>query len=141
MTARVLFLDIDGVMNTLSTPVDPALGLTSLLLPRCVAALDRIVRATGAVVVVTSTWRLTMPLTELRAHFAAAGSSAEIVDITPDLDAPRRDAIRVRSGAANATNGARRLWWWRQAPPCSRCISRSLNGAKRGGNFPSGCSK
>lgn len=91
MTTRVLFLDIDGVMNTLSTPVDPALGLTSLLLPRCVAALDRIVRASGAVVVVTSTWRLTMPLTELRAHFAAAGSSAEIVDITPDLDAPRRE--------------------------------------------------
>ncbi|MBZ5709030.1 HAD domain-containing protein [Nannocystis pusilla] len=88
---RVIFLDIDGVMNTLSTPVDAARGLTSLLLPRCVAALNQVVRATGAAVVVTSTWRLTMPLAELRAHFAAAGCVAEILDITPDLDAPRRE--------------------------------------------------
>ncbi|WAS98257.1 HAD domain-containing protein [Nannocystis punicea] len=91
MPDRVLFLDIDGVMNTLSSPVDPAIGLTSLLLPGCVAALNRVVQATGAVVVVTSTWRLTMPLAELRAHFRAAGCVAEIVDVTPDLDAPRRD--------------------------------------------------
>lgn len=87
---KVIFLDIDGVMNSVATrPQDPR-GLIDFLDPRNIDVLNTIVRATGAVVVVSSTWRLTMPFAALRATFAAAGCTAEIVDITPDIDARQR---------------------------------------------------
>mgnify|MGYP001375937908 CR=1 FL=1 len=90
MARKVIFLDIDGVMNSFSTrPQDPR-GLVDFLDPANVAVLNAVVEGSGAVVVVTSTWRLTMPFAELRATFAAAGCVAEIVDVTPDIDGPRR---------------------------------------------------
>jgi hypothetical protein len=88
---KVIFLDIDGVMNSVATPFGAGRGLASFLDPNNVAVLNHIVRATGAVIVVTSTWRLTMSIEQLRAHFAEAGCVAEIVDTTPDVDAYRRD--------------------------------------------------
>jgi hypothetical protein len=88
---KVIFLDIDGVMNSVSTrPQDPR-GLVDFLDPANVAVLNTIVQATGAVVVVSSSWRLSTSFVDLVASFAAAGCVAEIVDITPDLDAYRRD--------------------------------------------------
>ena len=67
MARKVIFLDIDGVMNSFSTrPQDPR-GLVDFLDPANVAVLNAVVEASGAVVVVTSTWRLTMPFAELRA--------------------------------------------------------------------------
>lgn len=91
MFEKVIFLDIDGVMNSVAAPFDDRRGQASFLAPGNVAVLDQIVRATGAVIVVTSTWRLAMPLEQLRAHFAEARCVAQIVDVTPDLDACRRD--------------------------------------------------
>lgn len=90
MGRKVIFLDIDGVMNSVSTrPQDPQ-GLGDFLDPVNVGVLNAIVRATGAVVVVSSTWRLTMPFAALQRTFAAAGCVAEIVDVTPDVDARER---------------------------------------------------
>jgi hypothetical protein len=91
MFDKVIFLDIDGVMNSVGSPFDDRRGVTSFLAPGNIEVLNQIVRATGAVVVVTSTWRLTMSIEQLRAHFADSGCVAEVVDITPDLDAYRRD--------------------------------------------------
>lgn len=88
---KIIFLDIDGVMNSHDTRTDHELGLVSWLDARNVAVLNRIVQATGAAVVVSSTWRLTMPFDELRATFAAAGCVADLADVTPDIDARRRD--------------------------------------------------
>ena len=89
--AKVIFLDVDGVMNNHDTRTDHHVGLVSWLDPKNVAVLNEIVQATGAVVVVSSTWRLTMTFDELRASFVAAGSVAELVGITPDIDARQRD--------------------------------------------------
>lgn len=91
MFDKVIFLDIDGVMNSVTTPFGDRRRLSTFLDPSNVAVLNQIVRATGAVVVVTSTWRLTMSIEQLRGHFEEAGCVAEIVDVTPDLDAYRRD--------------------------------------------------
>lgn len=91
MFDKVIFLDIDGVMNSVTTPFGDRRRLSTFLDPSNVAVLNQIVRATGAVVVVTSTWRLTMSIEQLRGHFEDAGCVAEIVDVTPDLDAYRRD--------------------------------------------------
>ena len=88
---KVIFLDIDGVMNSHDTCTDHELGLVSWLDAKNVAILNAIAQATGAAVVVSSTWRLTMPFDELCATFVAAGCVAEIVGITPDIDARRRD--------------------------------------------------
>ena len=76
---KVIFLDIDGVMNSVNTrPQDPR-GLIDFLDPRNVSVLNAIVEATGAVVVVSSTWRLSMPFAALRSTFAGAGCVAEIL--------------------------------------------------------------
>jgi hypothetical protein len=84
--ARVIFLDIDGVMNGREAQPEPQPGPVSWLSPHNIAALNTALQATGAVIVVSSTWRLSMPLTELRAAFREAGCDGEIVDVTPDLD-------------------------------------------------------
>ncbi|MCY1059430.1 HAD domain-containing protein [Nannocystis sp. SCPEA4] len=89
MPRKVIFLDIDGVMNSLAGKAGQR-GLSSWLDPVHVALLNDVVRATGAVVVVSSSWRRSMPLDALRLAFAEAGCVAEVVDVTPDLDPGRR---------------------------------------------------
>ena len=87
---KVIFLDIDGVMNSIHTrPRDPR-GLADYLDPRNISVLNAIVEATGAVVVVSSTWRLSISFAGLQASFAEAGCVAEIVDVTPDIDQRQR---------------------------------------------------
>jgi hypothetical protein len=86
---KVIFLDIDGVMNNLGSKSARS-GLGAWLDPVHVAVLNDVVRATGAAVVLSSSWRLAMPLDALRLAFAEAGCVAELVDITPDLDRGRR---------------------------------------------------
>ncbi len=87
---KVIFLDIDGVMNGLESRPDHRLGFVGFLEPENVAVLNHIVEVTGAVIVVSSTWRLSMPWDEMRAAFRAAGCEAELIDRTPDLDARDR---------------------------------------------------
>ncbi|PCC67738.1 hypothetical protein SAMN02745121_02374 [Nannocystis exedens] len=89
MPRKVIFLDIDGVMNDLGTKSARS-GLAGWLDPDHVAVLNEVVRATGAVVVLSSSWRLAMPLDALRLAFAEAGCVAELLDVTPDLDRARR---------------------------------------------------
>jgi len=87
---KIIFLDIDGVMNSVNTrPPDPR-GLVDFLDPRNVSVLNAIVQATGAVVVVSSSWRLSMSFAALQASFAAAGCVAELIDVTPEIDGRRR---------------------------------------------------
>ncbi len=87
---RVIFLDIDGVMNSLGTRPEDRRGLCSWLDPANVAVLNTIVRATNAVIVVSSTWRVSMPLPELRAAFREAGIEGSIIDVTPNIDGSDR---------------------------------------------------
>jgi Swiss Army Knife RNA repair-like protein len=86
---RVIFLDVDGVLNTVRTrPANPQ-GLADWLEPACVAALGAIVEASGARVVVSSSWRIGRTLGELRAALGAHGFRGEIVGVTPDRRAER----------------------------------------------------
>lgn len=83
---RVLFLDVDGVLNRLSTIA--ALGCTGLE-PDCLRLLRRILDATDARVVLSSTWREDA---DLRAIVAAELGSRLIGD-TPVLATLRGQEI------------------------------------------------
>lgn len=86
----ILFLDIDGVLNsepwlsrypgrTLALPSDAA----ELLDPAAVALLEQIRGATGCRVVLSSSWRLQLPLPAIEGLLRAAGFRGELVDRTP----------------------------------------------------------
>src|SRR5262245_22677615 len=56
MSERVLFLDVDGVLNHEAAFTTMKLGPAPID-PACVAQLDRVVEATGAKIVLSSAWR------------------------------------------------------------------------------------
>ena len=83
---KVIFLDIDGVLVNHRSwdrerhfdhlPADE----------RCVRALNRILAASGAVIVVTSTWRLDRDLAELREILNVRfGVTGQVIDKTPRI--------------------------------------------------------
>lgn len=86
---RVLFLDIDGVLNRTGYRPATSLGLRSWIEPELAARLDDVVRAIGATLVMSSDWRRGRDLAVLRAELAAAGISAALRDVTPELAGPR----------------------------------------------------
>lgn len=90
---RVLFLDFDGVLNHEGTyqPAQPG-GLivlvtseTERLDSACVARVNRIVRETGARVVVSSTWRHEYDRAQLQGHLTRHGFEGDVFDVTPIL--------------------------------------------------------
>lgn len=84
---RVIFLDFDGVVVCLPQEWDYTLdGKRVHALNRdAVARLNRVVEATGAVVVVSSSWRHHQALERLSGYLRRAGFVGEVIDITPDL--------------------------------------------------------
>lgn len=93
MARPLLFLDIDGVLNTSAFRrmhgrhvVDPIL----------VARLNEILRRTGAAVVITSSWRIDLQLTEIVQVLVEAGFLMPIciIDVTPRLHTPRSGEIQ-----------------------------------------------
>lgn len=91
MPLKVIFLDIDGVMNTYYTAiVAESDTLAASLEPANVAVLNELVRRTGAIIVVSSAWRRTHSLAELCEGFAIAGCVVTIHDTTPSLEGQSR---------------------------------------------------
>lgn len=88
----VVFCDIDGVLNSAATwgqrPHAQALE------PRLVQRLDGFCREVGAVVVVSSTWRLLYPYPELAELLRAAGLTVPIVGVTPQYGTSRAAEIQ-----------------------------------------------
>jgi hypothetical protein len=85
MTNKIIFLDVDGVLNSDATWKGPhADGLTTLCPDMC-DRLARIVRETQATVVLSSTWRLhpNEPMEKLRAWLLKR--EVVIHSMTPDL--------------------------------------------------------
>ena len=98
---RILFLDIDGVLNCELYFRSPAFALQK---KKAVAATDRrafaasqicgerlawlneLCAETGAVVVISSTWRIGRSVEELQALFAHCGATFTIIDKTPVTD-------------------------------------------------------
>jgi hypothetical protein len=97
---KVIFLDIDGVLNNLEslrfprTKVDSSKHSYSAPHPSCINALNHITSLTGARIVISSTWR-GIGLGVLRAIFHQWGIVAVTVGRTPDLgfDHERGDEI------------------------------------------------
>jgi hypothetical protein len=79
---KVVFLDFDGVLNGFERWPDWA-GRRWLDLD-AIARLNVITEATGAVIVVTSTWRLS-PSCDVVRLLGSAGVLAEVIDVTADL--------------------------------------------------------
>jgi len=96
---KVLFLDIDGVLNSMNTFRGlPKNGRRERIDPACIERLDRIIDATGTRVVVSSTWRFG-GLEYLHEVFAAFGlrNVHAVIDITP----------RVIDGLGSVASNAR----------------------------------
>lgn len=94
---RVLFLDIDGVLNSRAyverAGWDPPLGSRDdlhILDPSAIALLNAVVAATGAVVVISSSWRITYDLAALQSMFEQRGFTGRLIDVTPELPGRQR---------------------------------------------------
>ncbi len=92
---RVVFLDIDGVlsgfahykrMRKTGMPRTAYLGWAQMIDERAVVRLNRIVSETGAIVVVSSSWRKSHPLSRLRRMLRDRGFVGRVVDVTPEHD-------------------------------------------------------
>jgi hypothetical protein len=97
----VLFLDFDGVLN--STAYFRKRGEAPEGMPwthhdidpEAVARLNRVVRETGCVIVVSSTWRLIHSLADLRGILNARGFEGKIVGRTTRLEEWGRQVYRA----------------------------------------------
>ncbi|MGE0444532.1 MAG: HAD domain-containing protein [Vicinamibacterales bacterium] len=89
---KVIFLDFDGVLNTPQTWAHhDKLGLDV----ERVALLQSLCELTGAVVVISSTWRMVHALEDLRVMLAERGFRGEVIGATPALLPKRSDEIRA----------------------------------------------
>lgn len=89
---RVLFLDVDGVLNRVGYQPDESEGLRSWIEPELAAQLTKVLRITRARIVMSSDWRLGRELHELHHELAAAGVEGPLIGATPAL----RGAARWR---------------------------------------------
>lgn len=93
---RVIFLDIDGVMNrTGYRPRGESQGLRSWIEPELAARLVALARRVGARLVLSSDWRSSADLHGLRAELAAAGIDTPLVGTTPVIPGERWREIRA----------------------------------------------
>jgi hypothetical protein len=81
---KILFLDIDGVLNSAAVLERQRRG--DAIDRDMVERVNRIIDATGCKVVISSTWRLLHPLGELKALLRLHGMRDVVIDKTPDLD-------------------------------------------------------
>lgn len=98
---RLIFLDIDGVLNSHPflrawnerlPPGSVALSLkdhVDQINPAAVARLNRLIDETGANVVISSTWRKILSFTDLRKVFHRVGLRTELFSTTPVLNSTR----------------------------------------------------
>jgi hypothetical protein len=107
---KVLFLDIDGVLNSADwygrrprelrdlPNTDHNTGLYELD-PEAVARLGRILDATGALVVLSSSWRISWEVAAMRAVLGARGfDGARLIDATPVLRTKHNGETRAQRG-------------------------------------------
>jgi myo-inositol catabolism protein IolC len=86
---RVLFLDIDGVLNRVGFHPGKSLGLRSWIEPELARRLCDVLRAIGAGVVLISAWRRDREVEHLREELAAAGVDCSFLGVTPVLGQER----------------------------------------------------
>ena len=82
---KVIFLDIDGVLNSFSTLPEKDEGLVGWLDQSNTVFLNDIVQSTNSYLVVSSTWRLQKTTGEIQELLAKAGCQGVVLDSTPNL--------------------------------------------------------
>ena len=92
---RVLFLDIDGVLNRTGYAPSASVGLRSWIEPDLARRLDDVIRQTGARIVLSSDWRHGRDLETLQAELLAAGIESPLDGTTPLLGGPRWNEIQT----------------------------------------------
>ncbi len=116
MPIRVIFLDIDGVLNHCDTRSDvlpsPTEPLPIPLAPECMARLNRLIAETGAKIVISSSWRKFACWQDLGPALVRHGLVADVIGETPDLvnDLVWLENWRVREGAAFTYERLERGW-------------------------------
>eukprot|EP00759_Apiculatamorpha_spiralis_P041579 PhF_6_TR40187/c1_g2_i1/m.59619 len=94
---RVVFLDIDGVTHPVST--DPE----SRFRPECMQRLHRLIHNTGAQIVLSSSWRLSLP-TRTRVHNALTAHSIPVPFSMTRCDRPRARKTEISLWLAEHRN-------------------------------------
>lgn len=95
----VIFLDIDGVLNS-GKYIDSLTDFADLhdsmqLDPQAIKRLNQITDATGAVFVISSTWRMNYKLiSDLRSVFNKAGITGKVLGFTPINGKSRGEQIK-----------------------------------------------
>ncbi len=82
---RVLFLDVDGVLNRTGFRPRESVGLRSWIEPELAQRLSDVIRTIGAEVVLSSDWRRGRELPQLRAELHAAGVASSLIGVTPEI--------------------------------------------------------
>jgi hypothetical protein len=94
--SRVVFLDVDGVLNSATWfdqrgPRPPGRPhFDHNIDPVAIRHLNRLTGATGAALVITSTWRKGCSLRQLRADFTRTGCWGHVISKTLDLSPAAR---------------------------------------------------
>jgi hypothetical protein len=93
--ARIVFLDIDGVLNSEQSRDES--GSLIEFSKKAVANLNEILSSTSALIVISSSWRIDWTLEEISRHLVRQGvASPKIVGKTPELaDQPRGHEIQA----------------------------------------------
>ncbi len=93
---KLLFLDIDGVLNSADWYARQRNGFGDLAHfdPTLVRRVDEVAGRTGAAVVISSAWRLSHPFDELRTLLRRAGLvRAPIIGETPEIEGGILDGL------------------------------------------------
>ena len=108
---KVVFLDIDGVLNSTGFLLEARKKSffekdVDEIDPTRVALLNKIVEQTGAVIVISSSWRNILCLADLRELLRRRGFTGKVISQTPSLNFPGR----VRGDEIQAFLDERRGW-------------------------------
>jgi hypothetical protein len=113
---RVVFLDIDGVLNHCGTrdartPTEEE-PIPIPIAPECMGRLNRLIAETAAKIVISSTWRKVAGWQDLGPALTRHGLVGDVVGETPDLvnDAPWLERWRTREGAPFTYERLERGW-------------------------------
>jgi hypothetical protein len=83
---KVIFLDIDGVLNSQKFYEETEDFMWDMFCPRAVKNLNEILEKTGAKIVVSSSWRLGRSIDGLKVLFTQNGvNESKIIGVTPKL--------------------------------------------------------
>lgn len=108
--ARVLFLDVDGVLNHSGSYTGNALGAQPIE-PDAVALLNEVIDATGCYIVLSSSWR---GMGELEDKLRACGALRHVYPM--DWRTPRLESV-TKGGVIVATVRGNEIATWLQCHP------------------------